>query len=537
MAKKLILKTAAFVLAFFTLLSIVSQVLVSHDDYRNYQWIAGFYEEREDSLDAVYIGGSNVYSFWAAPLAWEKYGITVYPFACNSQPLAAAEYLIKEARKTQPDALFLVSINGIGEITEQKIHYLADYFPMSANKATMIRNLSEMGGFSVAESLEFYFPLLRYHSRWNSLTAEDFNYTNNGLKGGSVYSAYLQNIKDVSSSFRSTASKGELEDHDRIALEALMDYCDAEDVNVLFVTAPQIKTDEYQLAQFNTINNIISTRGYPILNMMECIDDIGLDLTRDYYNESHTNIHGAIKTTDYLSKYLIEHYTFENKKGIADYADWDLAYELYMEEISPYAMEVEWDSSKKDNTLPAPKLEKVATVNEGLTIAWKPVEKAEGYLIYRKWEESGWELVNNVDRDTLSYLDENVNIGMEYTYTVMSYRWDGNEMIYGLYDIKGLNKTAVLPAPKLVSLEGEENNLALTWKKVKGADGYIVYRRLPSKSWIKQADVGTETTYVDTKMLKSVPYDYRVRAYQIKEDESLLYGIYTDVLSWLPEHP
>lgn len=114
MKKTIILKTLAFSFLLIISFAGISKILVSHDDYRNYQWIHGFYEERENSLDAVYIGGSNVYAFWAAPLAWEQYGITVYPFACNSMPLIAAKYMIKEARKTQPDSLFIVSINGIG---------------------------------------------------------------------------------------------------------------------------------------------------------------------------------------------------------------------------------------------------------------------------------------------------------------------------------------------------------------------------------------------------------------------------------------
>ena len=58
--RKVALKTSAFVLIFLLLLVSALKLTTCPADYRNYQWIAGFYEEPADSLDAVYIGGSNV---------------------------------------------------------------------------------------------------------------------------------------------------------------------------------------------------------------------------------------------------------------------------------------------------------------------------------------------------------------------------------------------------------------------------------------------------------------------------------------------
>ena len=102
-----ILRVVAFILLLILVITAVSEPLVSVSSI-DYHLIAGFYEEPEESLDAVYIGSSNCFVFWNPLFAWEEYGICVYPFASSAQPFYAAEYLIKECRKTQPDAVYII---------------------------------------------------------------------------------------------------------------------------------------------------------------------------------------------------------------------------------------------------------------------------------------------------------------------------------------------------------------------------------------------------------------------------------------------
>ncbi len=93
--RKKIVKITAFMLILILLLLGVSKVMTCPGDYRNYQWIAGFYKEPKNSLDAVYIGSSTCYAFWNPMTAWNRHGIAVYPYASNAQQFVAAEYLIR----------------------------------------------------------------------------------------------------------------------------------------------------------------------------------------------------------------------------------------------------------------------------------------------------------------------------------------------------------------------------------------------------------------------------------------------------------
>lgn len=390
----------------------------------------------------------------------------------------------------------------------------------------MLQALCNISDFSKTERIEFFFPFIRYHSRWNSLKKEDFHYSLNGMKGGSTYSGYLKTVNDVSESYSLTSCRTELPDYLQTSLEELLDYCDKEQIKILFVTAPQSKNDEYLLGLYNSVNDLVSLRGYPVLNMMEHINEIGLDFTKDYYNANHTNVHGAIKTTEYLSQYLIKNYGFKSKKGNLNYKEWELAYEKYLNAIAPYVVINELDCTKRDYTLTEPKLEKIKVGANALTLSWETVAGADGYEIYRKHENDAWNLIATLEctnQGLMSYQDTTCKAGKKYTYTLMPYKTVKNQIFYGKYDFNGINATAILKAPRLTSLSGDENNATLTWENVKGADGYIVYRKkVGQKNWSKIKDVKLEHSYTDTHMIKNTSYCYTVKAYQTINEKQII---------------
>ena len=87
---------------------------------------------------------------------------------------------------------------------------------------------------------------------------------------------------------------------------------------------------------------MVEERGYTVLDMREKADEIGLDYTTDYYNRSHTNMHGALKTSKYLTEFLLEKYDFEDKRGNSRYAAWDEAYlKYYYECLEPNLIEAD----------------------------------------------------------------------------------------------------------------------------------------------------------------------------------------------------
>ena len=141
-----------FVVIFWLIFCYVQEVFKHPDhDIDSYKYMAGFYDIPDDSLDAVYIGSSIGYMFFCPSWAWEHYGIAVYPFASGGQPISAAKYLIEEARKKQPDALYIINIPaylGIGANDAVTCHLLSDYIPLSEDKLNLVWNVGEWGGYS-----------------------------------------------------------------------------------------------------------------------------------------------------------------------------------------------------------------------------------------------------------------------------------------------------------------------------------------------------------------------------------------------------
>ena len=439
-------KGIVFLFICAALFSAVSSILINGGDWA-FQSIHGFYQQRENSVDAVYIGSSSVQKFWEAPLAWNQYGMTVLPFASSSQPLEAAEYLIREARKTQPDALYIVNINGVyEEITAAHIHHIVDFMPYSTIKRQIIEHLSEEAGISKEERAEFYFPFLRYHSSWTNIlnsgtrTSIFQNLTLNRLKVACVYPYFLRGSKDVS--LRQDIENTYTEETDTLpssvakALENLMVYCDAEQINILFVASPAAKSETFS-SQLRTIQMMVLSCGFPVLNMMEYTDEIGLDTTTDYYDEDHTNIHGAVKTTAYLAKYLDQYYDFPDRREDPEYQDWDAAYEKYVRVISPWTLPFEYEDTEWDFSLTAPKM----LLSHGL-LSWEAVKGANGYGIFRKTGESAWELLTTVDAEQLSWHDADSRISEKSFYTVAAYSENEHGRRWGRCDIAVLSRSS-----------------------------------------------------------------------------------------------
>ena len=114
--KKTLLKICIFCLLFAILFSAVQSLLNIRGQHYGRKYLRDFYDEPYDTIDAVYIGSSNTYSFWQAPLAWKDHGIAVCAFAASNHPVQACVYEMEEIRKTQPNAMFRVKLDNDYEV-------------------------------------------------------------------------------------------------------------------------------------------------------------------------------------------------------------------------------------------------------------------------------------------------------------------------------------------------------------------------------------------------------------------------------------
>ena len=149
------------------------------------------------------------------------------------------------------------------------------------------------------------------------------------MSGGNYYS-FLKLKKDV-------GSVGPLEpDPDAvipenidIAVDDLLDYVENNKVKVLFVVTPQSVTDVEKAGTLRAVVDKVEKRGHKVLDMRRDYDKVGIDCATDFYNTGHTNMHGAIKSSAYVTKHLMDEFSLEDKRGDIRYKIWDEAADKY----------------------------------------------------------------------------------------------------------------------------------------------------------------------------------------------------------------
>ncbi|MBQ3988247.1 MAG: hypothetical protein II629_05750 [Ruminococcus sp.] len=80
---------------------------VDHNSLR----VEGFYQETPGSLDAVFIGASDMYTSFIPGRAYEKYGFTSYLLASESITSDGVLTAVKEVVRTQNPQLVVVEAN------------------------------------------------------------------------------------------------------------------------------------------------------------------------------------------------------------------------------------------------------------------------------------------------------------------------------------------------------------------------------------------------------------------------------------------
>ncbi len=154
----------------------------------------------------------------------------------------------------------------------------------------------------------------------------------------------------------------------------------------------------------------------------------------------------------------------------------------------------------------APALKSLSNANGGLVLKWAGAKNAKSYRVYRcATGEKGWTFIGKTTG--YSFADKNTQSGVTYKYTVRSV----NEAGHGGFDKKGISILR-LSSPNNIKYTNAKDCVKVTWKSVKGANGYRVYRQTTGQTdWTFLKTVKT-CEYVDKTVSSGVQYRYTVKA-------------------------
>lgn len=167
-------------------------------------------------------------------------------------------------------------------------------------------------------------------------------------------------------------------------------------------------------------------------------------------------------------------------------------------------------------------------------ITYDKVTGANGYEIYRSTTKKGtYKKIGTVKKGSkVSFTDKKSDTGVKYYYKVKAYRNVNGKKVRSEFSKYVMGK-AVLDKVAIKDAEAiSATSVFVTWKKVKGATGYAIYRSTEKKGTYKKI-----ATFNGNKTVSGVvdgqengyTYYYKVRALAKMKNKKLTYGDYSKV--------
>lgn len=318
MQLKKVAKIVVFCVIFVILLNSVYKILSWKDTAGDYiSSVESFYDLEEDVVDVLFLGSSHCYCTINNSKLWEDYGIGSFSLAISGQDIAGTYYCMVEALKTQSPQVVCVEVyNAINEgyAVEGNLYRNTLSLEYSKNFYDAVDSMVEE-----EKKADYWLKWPIIHTRYAELQKGDFQ---------SEFPAYI----GYSAGFESQPmSEIVLYEGDEMLpipesseewLRKIVDLAEEKGIQLCFFISPCIAGEEEQ-RQFLYIEQLAQEEGVTYINTLKLKDELGIDVSRDFIDGSHTNFYGAEKVTTYLGSYLKEQYRLEDRRGDTSYQLWD----------------------------------------------------------------------------------------------------------------------------------------------------------------------------------------------------------------------
>ena len=328
---KNIIKTVAFLLIFIMGVCFSDKLYNPGGDGAWFQanTILDFYKRDKNSIDVIYAGDSGVYAGISPLEIYERTGITGYAYSTPGQRVWSSYYLIKETMKTQNPKLVFVETGEFFEKPknqdELSIRNAIDSLKMSQNKLDMIMDKSYP--MTYYERLTAIFPVMRYHSRWDSLKEYDIRKFRD--KAEYTYDGYLLDarITKIDSSENKKEKQAIISNGSKISkasseyFKKINELCKKNNCTLILVSMPTPRN--WNQERHDEIQKLADTENVDFIDM-NYDDKITINWDDDTQDGGdHLNIYGAEKVGTYLSNYITSKFDMVNHKEDKAYQRWN----------------------------------------------------------------------------------------------------------------------------------------------------------------------------------------------------------------------
>ena len=249
----------------------------------------------ENTIDLLFLGDSEAYSGFVPLRLWQDWGTASFVCASVDQkPYETVEFL-KTALKTQSPKVIILETNVL-----YRVYSRVDRIVPAAQQL---------------------FPVLRYHSRWKSLTLRDLQspeYTGEYPDRGYHLLLSADPRKDLEGYMAPTDAREVLSGANLRSLRNISNLCREKNIRLILYSVPS--PENWSMARHNTMEDLARELG--VLYLDGNLESRDIDWDRDTYdNGDHLNYYGAAKITRWLGDFLSD--TLPDHRGEAAYAAWD----------------------------------------------------------------------------------------------------------------------------------------------------------------------------------------------------------------------
>lgn len=294
----------------------------------------GIISEPQDTIDAVFVGDSEVYRSIMPLRIWENYGITSYVCSTPAQKLYySLEFLEKAFENQTPKYVFIETNSFFRDFT------VSDRIENKAEKLV---------------------PFFRYHTNIREIFADGFDfqkifsspdYSSTINDKGYRLSLKVRGRKPKNNYMAYSKDREPISDTNIKYLKRIKDFCAKNGAALIFVSIPSCQNYNYK--RHNSISDLAQQFGVDYIDMNLLKKDVPINWKKDTYDKGdHLNYHGAEKVSAYLGKYLFETNNIVDKRSDRNFENWNDAVDnFYIELEEAKAKRQERHKKKRRNKL------------------------------------------------------------------------------------------------------------------------------------------------------------------------------------------
>lgn len=284
-----------------------------------------FYELEDNSVDVLFLGSSHAFEDFNTGTLWDEFGMSAYNLAGSLQPMWNTYYYLKEALKTQTPKLVVLEAFGTTNTEE----YMDDS-RIIKNTYGLHWSLDKIQAIKISSPKErwpeFFWEYTQYHTRYTSLSREDFLKD----KGDPLYYSDWKGFGCnwittplTSNDISNVTERSDLTEKTEKYYRSTIELAKENDISIIVVVSPYAQISANDQSIYNKAGDIANDLGVPFVNFNLLIDEIGIDYTTDAADGGHLNYHGNQKYSMYFGNYILERYEIPDHRGDEKYLSWD----------------------------------------------------------------------------------------------------------------------------------------------------------------------------------------------------------------------